>query len=77
MWFWRGNKPQPEPETCAERVSKLEKRLTRMEAELLDLATAQDIIRDKVLRKIQIKREPTETTETKDLYNGVLIPEKG
>lgn len=46
-----------------------------MEAELLDLATAQDIIRDKVLRKIQVKKAPEETEPSKDIYKGVLISE--
>lgn len=64
----------------SERVSKLEKRLTRLEAEILDIATAQDIIRDKVLRKIQFKREAAQREQDnenpKDIYNGVLISEK-
>lgn len=64
------------PDTLLERVSKLEKRLTRVEAEILDVATAQDIIRNKVLRKIQSKKSEVDEEETKDLYNGVLIKEK-
>ncbi len=60
-------------ETSNERLSKLEKRLTRLEAEILDVATAQDIIRNKVLRKIQFKKEEE---EPQDLYNRVLIPER-
>lgn len=50
-------KKEKEPETSLERISRLEKRLTRLEAEILDLATSQDIIRNKVLRKIQSKKE--------------------
>jgi len=51
-----------QPETSLERISRLEKRLTRLEAELLDLATSQDIIRNKVLRKIQFKKEEEKET---------------
>lgn len=41
----------------------LRARITRLEADILDLYTAQDAIRDKVLRKIQQKRqEKTEET---------------
>lgn len=71
--FW--NKKNVE-ETSNERLSKLEKRLTRLEAEILDVATAQDIIRNKVLRKIQTKKEDKEEEETESLYSKVLIPER-
>ncbi len=39
-----------------DNVRLLKARITRLEAEVLDIATAQDIIRNKVLRKIQTKR---------------------
>jgi hypothetical protein len=65
-------------ETTLERVSRLEKRLTRVEAENLDLMTAISILRDKVLRKIQFKNpKEEEETDPKDPYKGILIPDKG
>lgn len=68
--------PEKVDETLSERVGRLEKRITRLEAEQLDLATAQDIIRDKVLRKIQVKKAPEPESEpAKDIYKGVLISE--
>lgn len=74
MVFWKKEKVE---ETSSERLSKLEKRLTRIEAELLDLAVAQDTIRNKVLRKIQFKKEKEEEEDKpQDLYSKVLIPER-
>jgi len=71
--FW--NKPKNVEQALVDRVSKLETRLTRLEAEILDVATAQDIIRNKVLRKIQNKKEEEPTEKPKDLYNGMLLTE--
>jgi hypothetical protein len=76
--FFKKKEPENVPETFGERLSRVEKRLTRMEAEILDVATAQDIIRDKVLRKIQVQKpkpEPQESEEKEDLYKNVLIKE--
>jgi len=74
MAFWT-KKPAKNVElTEKEEISKLKARINRIEAEVLDIATAQEIIRNKVLRKIQGKR-PIEEEETKDLYNGMLIKE--
>ena len=81
--FWNKTSPEPAPkqvenvsQTCLDRVSAVEKRLSRLEAEILDVATAQDIIRNKVLRKIQSRKVPEEEQESKDIYNGVLIKEQ-
>jgi len=51
-------------------IKKMQTRLTRLEAEILDVATAQDIIRNKVLRKIQFKK-PSEEEESKDEWGGI------
>jgi len=48
---------------------KLLVRITQLEAEVLALATANDIIRNKVLRKIQFKKE--EETEKEDGFAGI------
>jgi len=78
-FFWQKQPEDNLPLTLLGRFSKIEARLTRLEAEILDVATAQDIIRNKVLRKIQPKKYPDEEEEDKkpkDLYNSVLLPEK-
>jgi archaellum component FlaC len=62
--FWAKINGKKEDETSIERVKRLETRLTRVEAEILDVATAQDIIRNKVLRKIQVKKEVEEEEES-------------
>ena len=48
-----------------EEVRALSSKVTRLDAEILDVATAQEIIRNKVLRKIQGKKKDQEAeTET-------------
>ena len=76
MLFWNKKQPERPEETSKEALRRLEIRLTRVEAEILEVATAQDIIRNKVLRKIQHKKEDEEEDNAKDLYNSVLIKEK-
>jgi len=71
-WFWK-KQGEGADESISARVMKIETRLTRVEAEILDIATAQDIIRNKVLRKIQFKKEDTEADKN-DPYGGILLP---
>lgn len=74
MAFWHKKPIKNVDLTEKEEISKLKARINRIEAEVLDIATAQEIIRNKVLRKIQGKRH-VEEEETKDLYNGMLLKE--
>ena len=53
----------------SDEVRKINARLSRLDAEILDLATSQDIIRNKVLRKIQNKKEE----ETSETWNGLPL----
>jgi len=46
-----------------DEVRSLKIKLTKVSAEVLDLATGQDIIRNKVMRKIQGKKEDKEEQE--------------
>jgi len=65
--------------TIEERLRGIEARINRLSAEILDIATAQEIIRNKVLKKIQFKRatDPDDDPKSeKDLYGGMLLPEK-
>lgn len=69
LWFKKEN----EEITLLERVKKLEAKVARQDNEILDLVTATDIIRNKVLRKIQFKK--IEKEDSKEPYNGMLLPE--
>jgi len=51
-------------------LSTLQKRMTRLEAEMLDLTISLDTIRNKVLRKIQSKK-------TKDESDNILVDDDG
>lgn len=53
----------------SDEIRKINARLSRLDAEILDLATSQDIIRNKVLRKIQNKKEE----ETSETWNGLPL----
>jgi len=75
MRFWKWyvtTQKQPEnvPPTLISRVTKIE-------ADILDLYVTVDTIRNKVLRKIQFKhtKEEEEKDNSKDLYGGILLPE--
>jgi len=57
------------PETYEARLRKLEMKYLKLDAELMDLAQSQDIIRNKVLRKIQERRKPEE--EEEDTFKGL------
>jgi hypothetical protein len=76
--LWFNKDTEKVDETLLGRIKKLENRLQSIEAEILDIATAQNIIRNKVLKKIQFKNpkdDEEEEEKPKDLYNGVLLRE--
>lgn len=77
MFSFFMKKPSEDTEEAfRERVKRIDIRLTRLEADILDLATAQNIMRNKVLRKIQFKKEEEEEENPKNPYSHVLLPEK-
>ena len=57
-------------ETLEARMKILESKVIRLDSEVLELMTAIDIIRNKVLRKIQFRKEEEE--EGKDLNTTQL-----
>jgi len=57
----------------SKEYTKLMARITKLEAELLEVITAQGIIRDKVLRKIQFKRKDNEEEEEENQWGGIPI----
>jgi hypothetical protein len=59
-----------------DELFSLKSRVIRIEAEILDIMTAQNIIRNKVLKKIQFKKGDEEEEKPQDLYNGVLLRDK-
>lgn len=75
MFEFLKKKPENVDETFLLRLEKLERRVMRSEAEILELITSHDIIRNKVLRKIQGKRPKDEEEEQENLNNKVLLPE--
>lgn len=62
LWF---QKPKVEEKTTIESAEyrKLMVRLTQIEADILGLATAQDVIRNKVMKKIRITQKTSEEEE--------------
>ncbi len=60
-------------DTLKKRISELEQRVNKLDNDYLAIIMEQKMLRDKVLRKIQFKTEPTE--EPKDLYNGMFLKE--
>ncbi len=73
--FWTKKPPEQVEVSFSQRLLRIESRLTLLEADILDLGTAQEIIRNKVLRKIQGKK-PEEEEKAKDLYGGMLLSDK-
>lgn len=64
--------------TTEVRLKKIEARLQILEGETLALNVSIDSIRNKVLKKIQFKKEKEaeEEEKSKDLYSGVLLPDR-
>jgi len=68
MWFKRKENVE---QTFIDRLTIVESKITRLSAEILDLNVSLDLIRDKVLRKIQKQRgeEPQETEPINKFIN--------
>lgn len=60
MIFWNRKRIENEDLTTKEELRLMKARVTRVESEILDCMTAIEIIRNKVLRKIQSKKQPEE-----------------
>ncbi len=72
MWFKR---KEIDIETFNKRLISVENAIIKLNSEILGVTVDQKLIRDKVLRKIQFKKEPEEEEERLDPYKGVLVPE--
>jgi len=82
MFKWLKSKKKREenaPITSPERLAKLEATVVRLDAEILDLVVSMETMRNKVLRKIQFKKEEPEEPkkEKESFYSSVLLPEHG
>lgn len=76
-FFWHSKPQKNTPENDENRLIFIENRLKKLENEVLGLAAGQEVIRNKVLKKIQFKRPDEETEEKpKDLYSGMLLPDR-
>jgi len=69
MWpFSRKEVVEP---TCADEIKSIRAKISRIESDILDLIGGQELIRDKLLRKMQLKRKAAEDDIADD------EPEKG
>ncbi len=71
--MWLFNKEEEE-QTLKKRVFELEDSVREHRREITGLYMDIKDLRDKVLRKIQYKKEVKEE-ETKDIYSGMLLKE--
>jgi len=70
--FWTNKRSENVDPTYQEQLKRMQVRITKLEAETLELMTALDIIRNKVLRKIQFKKEDKEEEET-NTWSGIPL----
>lgn len=63
-WFTHKKSEENVDLTLKDELKSLKARITRIESEVLDIMTAQEIIRNKVLRKIQAKKPEAEEEDT-------------
>jgi hypothetical protein len=71
MLFFKKNERKVS-DAFEDRLANVEKRLKNVENETLGLATENEIIRNKVLRKIQFKRNELNAEEPEDKTPKVL-----
>ncbi len=69
--FWIKKKEEEKPTDNVD-YRKLNAKVIRLEAEVLEIAVAQDIIRNKVLRKIQNKKQLNEEEDNELTQDGYL-----
>lgn len=55
------------------RIMELEKRVTLIENDILNIVVTQEQLRTKLLKRLQGKKKEEE--ETQDIYNGILLKE--
>jgi hypothetical protein len=73
MWLFSKKTEEKPPES-------VERRLKKVENQYIELVMDMELLRDKVLRKIQGKREKIEEPieeKTEDLYSKVLLKDNG
>ena len=68
--FW--NKKKDEEPQISERISSLSAKIARIEAEILDLYTANDIIRKKLIGRLRRNVEKDEEEDKADSINGMF-----
>jgi len=71
LWFTK--KEENVSQSLIKRVVELENRVLSLESQILSVQMDQKVIRDKVLRKIQFKKDESDTPQ--DIYKGMLIPQ--
>ncbi len=75
---WLKKRLEKDDKTLQERIARLESRVTSLDSNILDVCTSINIIRNKVLKKIQFKRieEEEEEDTPKDAFSSVILPER-
>jgi len=69
--IWGKKREKDDDLTTKEQLLLMKSRITRVESEILDVITAVDIIRNKVLRKIQSKKSSENEEETAETWAGI------
>ncbi len=67
--FWRKKEDKEFNIDLDAEVSALKTRLTRIETEVLDIAQSQQLIRDKIMRKIRLKS--VNDDEEEETWSGI------
>jgi len=73
LWFTNTKKEENVPKTYIERLELLETEVRKQKNELIGLNMDMDTLRNKVLRKIQAKREQEEQEKDVDAFGIPLI----
>lgn len=73
MWFFNKKAPEQVEPTYQERLKRLESKVMRQETEILDLIGSYDILKNKILKKIQSTKQPKEEQES----DNELVDEQG
>lgn len=69
MWFMNKKAPEVVEPTFQERLKRLETKVMRQETEILDLIGSYDILKNKILKKIQSTKKPEEEETDNELVD--------
>lgn len=73
MWFFNKKTEEKADETLEKRLLTMNARIFKLESEVMELATAHEAIRQRILKKAGFGKKEEE--QPKDLYGGMLLAE--